>query len=210
MSGECKSYRLNDPMTWLEFISMPDDLKVTYIKLLRQKFNVPDKNIAEMFGVCKDHVCRTFKNLGLQRTVRTSHPKWDKEGFYAWVNGMDKLPTPVLEEEPVEEPVQEEPEVFVEDDLPCEEKDSISTFVPVEHCMELDAQNTALKAQIDELEKKVDELLSINAKLVVERKELSDKCQYWQLRCDELDAERNILEKQMDVVRMIFGGGNRG
>ena len=33
MNGECKSFRLNDPMVWKEFKSMPDDLKITYIKL---------------------------------------------------------------------------------------------------------------------------------------------------------------------------------
>ena len=35
MSGECKSYRLNSPMSWDEFKAMPDDIKITYIKLLR-------------------------------------------------------------------------------------------------------------------------------------------------------------------------------
>ena len=46
MNGECKSYRLNDPMAWKEFKSMPDDLKITYINLLRKKFNVPGTSIA--------------------------------------------------------------------------------------------------------------------------------------------------------------------
>ena len=41
MNGECKAYRLNDPMGWKEFKAMPDDLKITYIKLLRKEFNVP-------------------------------------------------------------------------------------------------------------------------------------------------------------------------
>jgi len=123
MNGECKSFRLNDPMSWDEFKALPDDLKVTYIKLLRQKFNVPDKHIAEMFGINKDYIYRRFKALGLGRDIKTSHPKWDKEGFYAWANGVDKLPTPVKEEpehcEP--DPVNhEEPEVFMEDDLPME------------------------------------------------------------------------------------------
>lgn len=36
MSGEVKSYRLNEPMSWREFKAMPDDIKVTYIKLLRE------------------------------------------------------------------------------------------------------------------------------------------------------------------------------
>ena len=143
MSGECKSYRLNDPMTWAEFKSMPDDLKVAYIKALRKKYNVPDKNVAEMFGINKDYIYRQFKALGLGRDVRTSHPKWDKEGFYAWVNGVPKIPTPVIEEEPAEEPIQEvaifsdEPEMFVEDDLPFDEPDPIpeavefTKFVPL-------------------------------------------------------------------------------
>lgn len=159
MSGECKSYRLNEPMSWKEFMSMPDDIKVTYIKLLRQKFNVPDKNLAEMFSINKDYICRTFKKLGLQRNVHTSHPKWDKEGFWAWVNGVDKLPTPVPEEPNeaivIEEVTQEdmedieqmmpgvknlhikaeaveEPEAFVEEDLPWNEQDPIpmSEFEP--------------------------------------------------------------------------------
>lgn len=121
MSGECKSFRLNDPMGWDEFKSMPDDLKVTYIKLLRQKFNVPDKNIAEMFGINKDYIYRQFKALGLGKEIKTSHPKWDKEGFWAWVNGVDKLPTPVIEEPEHSEPDpvnREEPEAFVEEDVP--------------------------------------------------------------------------------------------
>lgn len=35
---------------------------------------------------------------------------------------------------------------------------------------------------------------------------LKEKCQYWEMRCDELDRERHFLGAQMDVVRLIFGG----
>lgn len=35
---------------------------------------------------------------------------------------------------------------------------------------------------------------------------LKDKCQYWQMRCDELDGERHLLQAQLDVVKLIFGG----
>lgn len=37
---------------------------------------------------------------------------------------------------------------------------------------------------------------------------LKEKCQYWEMRCDELDRERHFLGAQMDVVRLIFGGRN--
>ena len=36
MSGECKSFRLNDPMGRKEFMSMPDDLKIVYIQAIRK------------------------------------------------------------------------------------------------------------------------------------------------------------------------------
>lgn len=35
---------------------------------------------------------------------------------------------------------------------------------------------------------------------------LKEKCQYWQMRCDELDGERHLLQAQLDVVKLIFGG----
>ena len=45
LNGECKTYRLGAPMTWDEFSEMPDDLKTMYIKNLRKKYNVPDREL---------------------------------------------------------------------------------------------------------------------------------------------------------------------
>lgn len=45
MSGEAKTYNLGQPMKWAEFKSMPDDLKVEYIKQIRERFNVYDMKI---------------------------------------------------------------------------------------------------------------------------------------------------------------------
>lgn len=130
MNGEVKRYRLNDPMDWKEFKSMPDDLKITYIKLLRQKFNVPGTQIAKMMGIntCSFSQEMTRLGIGAGKSSRGRSTQWDKEGFLAWWHGVDKLPTPV----PVE-PTQEEKEAiffgeekgYVEDDLPFEEPDPI-------------------------------------------------------------------------------------
>lgn len=203
MSGECKSYRLNEPMTWKEFMSMPDDIKITYIKLLRNKFGCPDSKIGEMMGANKDKVSRQFIKLGLDKGKTKKKEKWDKEGFWAWANGVDKLPTPVPEEIPIVEPIQEEPEVFVEDDLPCEEQDDVCTFVPVEHCMELDAENTALKARIDELLKVNEELMAVHE---------NDKLKISQMRKehDNLLWVVKMREAQLEIVQLIFGGKNNG
>ena len=102
MSGEVKSYRLNEPMTWMEFRAMPDDIKVTYIKMLRKKFDVPDSYLAKMFGVSWTMVRKTTERLGISNG-KCQPKKWDKEGFLAWSNGV-----PVANEEP-EEPVPEYP-----------------------------------------------------------------------------------------------------
>lgn len=124
MSGECKSYRLNDPMTWVEFKTMPDDLKCTYIKLLRQKFNAPDCKIADMFGISKGR-------LGLCGGHRGGNRIWDKDGFDAWVKGMVCLPE-ALEE--VSEPFMEEDVAVWEDPNPeAEEPDyDFLAHIPVE------------------------------------------------------------------------------
>lgn len=210
MSGECKSYRLNEPMTWAEFKAMPNDIQITYIKLLRQKFDVPDGKLAEMFGTSKDGTSRRFKKLGLNEGKTRKRKNWDKEGFFAWWHGVDQLPTPVPEE-PTEEPVieevpvitSEEPEVYVEDDLPVEEQDCAFTFVPVEQCMAIDAENAALKARIDELLKSNEELMAVHEK---DKQEIT----YLRNKCDNYQVNARILEAQMDVVRLIFGGKNNG
>ncbi len=154
MNGECKSYRLNDPMAWKEFKSMPDDLKITYIKLLRQKFNVPGNHIAKMMGINTCSYSQEINRLGISEGLhsRGRCTPWDKEGFYAWWHGVDKLPTPVEEELTQEEKKQiffggtenlpedkihwvepesvktEETEAYVEDDLPFEEPDPVPAF----------------------------------------------------------------------------------
>jgi len=159
MNGECKAYRLNDPMGWKEFKSMPDDLKITYIKLLRQKFNAPGNHIAKMMGINTCSYSQEISRLGISegKNCRGKCTKWDKEGFFAWWHGVDALPTPVPEE-----PTQEEKktiyfggtenlpeekihwvedvknqhikaEAYVEDDLPFEEPDPapVDNFAPI-------------------------------------------------------------------------------
>ena len=208
MSGECKSFRLNEPMAWKEFKAMPDDIKVTYIKLLQQKFNVPFVHIGKMLGCAQNTISGEIIRLGLSegKNCKGRSKKWDKDGFYAWVNGVKKLPTPVPEE-PTEEPVieevpvitSEEPEVYVEDDLPYEEPE----FVPVEKYMHLDAEIACLTKRIDELLMSNEELKAVHEKTKAENEWLRNEC-------DNQRIHARILEAQMEVVRLIFGGKNNG
>lgn len=65
MSGEVKSYRLNEPMNWKEFKAMPDDIKVSYISLLRQKYNAPDSHICKMMGTNTCSFSQEMHRLGI-------------------------------------------------------------------------------------------------------------------------------------------------
>ena len=87
MNGEVKSYRLNDPMSWEEFKSLPDDLKVDYIKALREKFCVPDKYVAEMFGISMGQLGLYLRDLKLEMVHDIDI--WNKESFLAWMSGAD-------------------------------------------------------------------------------------------------------------------------
>lgn len=215
MNGECKSYRLNEPMKWQEFKSMPDDIKVTYIKLLREKYNVPDSQLAKMMVINSCSFSQEMKRLGLSigHGNRGACTKWNKEGFFAWKNGVDKLPTPVPEEEPTEAPIQEpvitseEPEAYVEDDLPFD-------IVPVEEPDPVFPKPSELHyvlcAEIDELRKRVDELLKSNEELRKCHQEDKEHISWLRNKLCEIEPERDHLAAQMEVVRMIFGGKNHG
>ncbi len=98
MNGEVKSYRLNEPMSWKEFKALPDDIRVIYVKLLREKFHCFDSAIAEMMGVNKCSFSQEIKRLGLGHgTKHGGNRTWaEKDAFYAWVNGA---PVPTTTEE---------------------------------------------------------------------------------------------------------------
>lgn len=117
MNGEVKAYRLNEPMTWTEFKAMPDDIKVTYIKLLREKFDCFDTAIAEMMGCSKVTLSNEIKRLGIGfGTKHGGNRKWTKkEAFYAWRHGIPAED----QKEPAEEQQEESTEDICEP-VPCD------------------------------------------------------------------------------------------
>lgn len=104
MSGECKSYKLNEPMNWKEFNAMPDDIKISYVKLLRQKFNVPNNKIAEMLGISQVTFSKEINRLGISEGKnRGSRTQWDQEGFLMWSKGVPIEQAAMPTEEPTED-----------------------------------------------------------------------------------------------------------
>lgn len=99
MNGEVNSYKMNEPMKWAEFKAMPDDLKVAYIKALRERYRVPTIEIYAMLGGSKKLKMEEFKRLGLCEGKGKFERDWDKEGFYAWAHGETHEPEGASEEE---------------------------------------------------------------------------------------------------------------
>jgi hypothetical protein len=110
MSGECQTYRLNEPMKWDEWKAMPDDIRCDYINLIRKRFKAPDTAIAEMMGVHKVTMAKEIAQLGIGKGGHSGGGrKWDKEGFLMWVNGVpvEQAELPMIEESVEQVPVEE-------------------------------------------------------------------------------------------------------
>lgn len=119
MSGEVKTYRLNCPMKWEEFKEMPDDIRVTYIKLLREKYNVPDRYLANMLGISQSCIKKESSRLGISiGKTRSGRTPWDKVGFLAWCGCVPVEDAPVNVEETQEPEEPEEIDETVPEEVP--------------------------------------------------------------------------------------------
>lgn len=112
MNGECKSYRLNDPMSYAEFKELPDDLKEVYLNSIIKRYDAPLNAISKAMGMDGSTLSWLIKRLELKVAHDTNRGRsgWDKDGFYAWWNGIKKeTDNPTVDEpcEAVEAPVAE-------------------------------------------------------------------------------------------------------
>lgn len=104
MNGEVKEYRMNEPMGWKEFKALPDDLKISYIKSLREKYNAPDIHIANMLGVCRTSLVKEIARLGLSKGKEGVRMKFAEEEFYNWAGSGETKITATEEEQAAETP----------------------------------------------------------------------------------------------------------
>ena len=93
MSGEVKSYKLGAPMRWAEFKAMPDDLRVTYIRGLRETYRAPDTKIHEMLGISHTTCIKEFRRLGLCLGRNNGLTGFDKAGWEKWLEREEPIPT---------------------------------------------------------------------------------------------------------------------
>ena len=119
MSGEVKTYRMNSPMKFEEFRTMPEDLQKAYILAVRDKYHVSDTKIfTELLGISQSYGKKIIIKLGIGtgRGVKRGTP--DLEGWRKWLRGADEAEEAVdvveQEAEPFDE-FEEEPIVPAED-----------------------------------------------------------------------------------------------
>lgn len=86
-NGKCVTYHLGSPMSWEEFISMPDDLQSMYISSLRKKFNVPDEELAAAMDVDISMLTAQLNAIKV-KTFGTAYRNWydtdDYGRFRTW------------------------------------------------------------------------------------------------------------------------------
>jgi len=110
-NGEMKTYNLSKPMTYAEFLAMPDDLQAQYLRSLRWRFGASDECIAGMMGVSKPTITKSRKRLGIETTpgTRLSQTALNREEWAAWVAGEAlRMPGDDEGQEP-EPPTPDEP-----------------------------------------------------------------------------------------------------
>ena len=88
MSGEVKSYRLNEPMTWAEFLEMPEDLQFDYIFAIRLKYGASDSQIFKMLGVEQRKGAYEFAKLKIARGRNAERLKFNKDAWEKWLAGI--------------------------------------------------------------------------------------------------------------------------
>lgn len=158
MNGKCESYRMNDPISWDEFKTWPDEHKITYIKSLREKYKVPTTALAKAMGVSEVTLRKWNKCLGLApgkgsgAEGRHWHKTDDSIRFWAWWHGVkQELLGDIAESsEGADENASVEPLEAVEADI-CEKAESVeatednscpeATESPVEAAFEKNCQN---------------------------------------------------------------------
>jgi hypothetical protein len=183
MNGECKAYRLNSPMKWAEFKSLPDDLKVAYIKMLREKYNAPTKEITAMLGVSEFSYGEVMRKLGFADKPGLRRKVTDE--WFAWLAGKK-----------MEEPVEEK-ELVAEDDT-CDLADARPDWKGLyeamyEQCREMADEIEGLRRAADELRKENADLLE----KVVNHAEFVTR--------DYHNRVVEVLEAKLQIVEMIFG-----
>lgn len=108
LNGECKTYKMGEPMTYKEFKSMPYENQRLYITGLKQKFNVSISDLATLFNCSYKAIYQYLNRYDIctelfKKGGKRSSAHYDE--FNKWLNReLDKKPIDI--DQPVKKEVQ--------------------------------------------------------------------------------------------------------
>lgn len=154
MNGEVREYRMNSPITYSEFKKYPDDLKKKYIQRLRDMFDVPDKDIAEMMGVNVKTLATALAKIDA-RGGRRGKRKADYVAFEKWKRDNGAVPSSCVQlttDNVTEDGIDDmtTPNILRAHDIDWDEVKRASHDSDVyEHVAALEQENAILKAKLE-------------------------------------------------------------
>lgn len=83
LNGKVVSYHMRKPMKWNEFLEMPEDLQMEYIRSLVQSFDCTSKCIADMFGVRRETFSKFLAGSPIDIKFQRGH-KMSERDRKAW------------------------------------------------------------------------------------------------------------------------------
>lgn len=107
-NGKVESYKLNEPMTWREFIDVPHDLQNEYLRKLQREYGANGVKLAEMFGVSRNTVVKHIKENNLSFEFKTGN-HMGKEGNEKWMEFLTKPSGNCIRDDTYEEATKETP-----------------------------------------------------------------------------------------------------
>lgn len=211
MSGECKSWRLNEPMKWADFRNMPVDIQKTYIQLIQTKYDAPVTEIAKMMGCDGSNLRKHMSRMGIPSGGFRGKRAWAKAEFEKWI-GRENPDAGPAEDELCLAGQQNVADAIP--DLP-EEADKIPP-VPVvlsELIREETGNAVDWKQEYDRLmaenrmltEEKARWLLERNA-MADEMSKLGTRMEGQQMLLQAAERRCEILQAKVEMAELIFGG----
>ena len=94
MNGKVKVYKMKKPMTWREFMALPDDLAGEYINEISSKYHVNYAALKDMFDVSPASMRSAFKTRGISFTPpHGTMAKEDAEAWQSFIGSARDFPT---------------------------------------------------------------------------------------------------------------------
>ena len=101
LNGPCNSYDMGKPMSWQDFLKMPEDLQRLYLQGIMDKFHPSQRALAELFGTSKGMIAGKLKEFGIASSGQPRGGKnknFNEVAWDAWIaDGI--IPEEIIEDD---------------------------------------------------------------------------------------------------------------